>query len=146
MLRVGIEGENSDKLRIHVLNPATSTVTYGVSDGYGGYASKTIDVSGSADAFNGAELTRSVAENSPAGTAVGDPVPGTPYDDGDDETDDALTYTLTGEAATSERLRDRLGHRPDQRQAGRHHRLRDQEFLHGARCVDRAGARRPSPT
>ena len=42
-----------------------------------------------------------VAENSAAGTAVGDPVTGTPYDDGDDETDDALTYTLTGEAATS---------------------------------------------
>ena len=101
VLRVGIEGDNSDKLRIHLLNPATSTVTYGVSDGYGGYASKTIDVSGSADAFNGVELSRSVAENSAAGTAVGDPVTGTPYDDGDDQTDDALTYTLTGEAATS---------------------------------------------
>ena len=101
VLRVGIEGEDSDKLRIHILNPATSTVTYAVSDGYGGHASKTIDVSGSADAFNGADLARSVAENSAAGTAVGDPVPGTPYDDGDDETNDALTYTLTGEAATS---------------------------------------------
>ena len=95
VLRVGIEGENSDKLRIHVLNPATSTVTYGVSDGYGGYASKTIDVSGSADAFNGADLRRSVAENSAAGTAVGDPVTGTPYNG------TALSYTLTGEAATS---------------------------------------------
>ena len=42
-----------------------------------------------------------MAENSAAGTAVGDPVTGTPYDDGDDQTDDALTYTLTGEAATS---------------------------------------------
>ena len=101
VLRLGIEGEDSDKLRIHVLNPATSSVTYGVSDGYGGYASKTIDISGSADSFNGADLSRSVAENSAAGTAVGDPVTGTPYDDGDDETDDALTYTLTGEAATS---------------------------------------------
>ena len=29
------------------------------------------------------------------------PVTGTPYDDGDDQTDDALTYSLTGEAATS---------------------------------------------
>ena len=101
VLKVGIEGANSDKLRIHVLNPATSKVSYGVSDDYGGFASKDIDVSGSADAFNGADLSRSVAENSPAGTAVGDPVTGTPYDDGDDETDDALTYTLTGEAATS---------------------------------------------
>ena len=63
VLRVGIEGQNSDKLRIHVLNPATSSVTYGVSDGYGGYASKTIDVSGSAETINGADLRRSVAEN-----------------------------------------------------------------------------------
>ena len=55
----------------------------------------TIDVSGSADSFNGANLSRSVAENSAAGTAVGDPVTGTPYDDGDDQTNDALTYTLT---------------------------------------------------
>ncbi|MYE07093.1 MAG: hypothetical protein F4Y04_07745, partial [Chloroflexi bacterium] len=101
VLRVGIEGDNSDKLRIHVLNPATSTVTYGVSDAYGGYASKTIDVSGSAEVLTGSELSRSVAENAAAGTAVGDPVAGTPYDDGDDQTDDALTYTLTGEAATS---------------------------------------------
>ena len=101
MFRVSIEGENSNKLRIHALNPATSSVTYGVSDAYGGYASKSIDVSGSADSFNGAGLSRSVVENSAAGTAVGDPVTGTPYDDGDDQTDDALTYTLTGEAATS---------------------------------------------
>ena len=48
-----------------------------------------------------ANETRSIVENSAAGTAVGDPVTGTPYDDGDDETDDALTYTLTGEASTS---------------------------------------------
>ncbi|MCY3939010.1 MAG: fibronectin type III domain-containing protein, partial [Chloroflexi bacterium] len=93
VLKVGIEGDDSDKLRIHVLNPATSTVTYGASDGYGGYASKTIDVSGSADAFNGAGLSRSVAENSPAGTAVGNPVTGNPYNGG------ALSYSLTGEAA-----------------------------------------------
>ena len=95
IFRVGIEGENSDKLRIHVLNPATSKVTYEASDGYGGYASKTIDVSGSADAFNGADLSRSVAENSAAGTAVGDPVTGNPYSGA------ALTYSLTGEASTS---------------------------------------------
>ena len=101
VLKIGIEGANSDKLRIHVLNPATSTVTYAVSDAYGGYASKTIDVSGSADSFNGANLRRNVPENSAAGTAVGDPVTGTPFDDGDDQTNDALTYTLTGEAATS---------------------------------------------
>ena len=42
-----------------------------------------------------------MAENSAAGTAVGVPVTGTPYDDGDDQTDDALTYSLTGKAADS---------------------------------------------
>ena len=46
-------------------------------------------------------MTRSVLENSPAGTAVGDPVTGTPYDDGDDQTNDALSYTLSGEVSTS---------------------------------------------
>ena len=95
VFRVGIEGANSDEMRIHVLNPATSRVTYGAHDGFGGYVSEFADVSGFAN------LTRSVAENSGAGTAVGDPVTGTPYDDGNDETDDALTYTLTGDAATA---------------------------------------------
>ena len=91
VVRVGIEGDNSDELRLHVLNPASSSVTYGVHDGYGGYASKTISVSGSAEAFNGADLSRSVAENSAAGTAVGAPVTGTPYDGA------ALTYSLVGD-------------------------------------------------
>ena len=76
-------------------NPGTLELTYGVHDGYGGYTHRKFSWTGKQ-----AE-TRAVAENSPAGTAVGDPVTGTPYDDGDDETDDALTYTLTGEAATS---------------------------------------------
>ena len=126
VLRIGIEGADSDKLRIHALNPATSQVTYGVSDGYGGYASKTIDVSGSADAFNGADLSRSVAENSAAGTAVGNPVTGTT----------TATIKLTsGSDLFADRARpqppnafvDRLDHRPDQRQAGRQPGLRDQE-------------------
>ena len=69
--------------------------TFGVHDGYGGYVALTKTI-------NGYHKTgRRVAENSAAGTAVGVPVTGTPYDDGDDQTDDALTYSLTGKAADS---------------------------------------------
>ncbi|MDE0195862.1 MAG: fibronectin type III domain-containing protein, partial [bacterium] len=95
VFRVGIEGASSDQMRVHVLNPATARVTYGAHDGFGGYVSEFVDVSGFAN------LTMSVAENSGAGTAVGDAVTGTPYDDGNDETDDALTYSLTGDAAAA---------------------------------------------
>ncbi|MDE2903093.1 MAG: fibronectin type III domain-containing protein [Chloroflexota bacterium] len=77
------------------VNPGTTTFTYGAHDAYGGYASRTFTVTGILNP------KRTILENSPAGTAVGHPVAGTPHDDGDDETDDALTYTLTGEAATS---------------------------------------------
>ena len=76
-------------------NPGTTTLTYGAHDGFGGYVSRTATISSTGT------VTRSVRENSAAGTTVGARVPGMPYDDGDDETDDALTYTLHGEAATS---------------------------------------------
>ena len=76
-------------------NPGTTTLTYGAYDGYGGYVQRTATISSTGT------VTRSVRENSAAGTTVGARVPGMPYDDGDDETDDALTYTLHGEAATS---------------------------------------------
>ena len=82
-------------LYTNILNPAATVITYGAHDGYGGYKSRTFTVTGRGD------VTRSVRENSPAGTAVGDPVTGTPYDDGDDQTNDALSYTLSGEASTS---------------------------------------------
>ena len=59
-----------------ILNPAATVITYGAHDGYGGYASRTFKLTGRGD------VTRSVRENSPAGTAVGDPVTGTPYDTG----------------------------------------------------------------
>ncbi|MCY4575193.1 MAG: fibronectin type III domain-containing protein, partial [Chloroflexi bacterium] len=81
-------------IRVEGLNPGTSKLTYGVSDGYGGFASKDVTYT---IVDNPA---RAVPENSPAGTVVGAPVAGTPYDDGDDSTDDALTHTLHGEAAT----------------------------------------------
>ena len=71
-------------------NPGTLELTYGVHDGYGGYTHRKFSWTGKQTE------TRAVAENSAAGTAVGDPVTGTPYDDGDDETDDALTYTPDG--------------------------------------------------
>ena len=93
-------------LTIDAHNPGSTTVSYGVYDSYGGYASGTVTIT--ARAFP----RRSVAERSPAGTLVGDPVTGTPY--GETET---LTYTLTG--GGGERLRDRRGHRPDQGEAGR---------------------------
>ena len=71
------------------INPASSPITYGASDAYGGYASRTYTETGVAN------VTHIVAENSPAGTNVGLPVTGTPYGG------ETLTYTLTGEAATS---------------------------------------------
>ena len=95
VLTTAITGSNSATLTVTAVNPAASVVTYGVSDGYGGYASRTVTITGQANAI------RSVDENAAANTAVGDPVTGTPYDDGDDQTDDALTYTLTGDAATA---------------------------------------------
>ena len=70
-------------------------MTYGAHDRYGGFISRDVTIT-----FVDNQ-TRQIDENSPAGTAVGNPVTGKPYDDGDDQTDDALTYTLTGEAATS---------------------------------------------
>ena len=84
-------GITPKNLRIHLLNPITGavTVTYGAHDAYGGYAFQNISVGGLAN------MTREVAENSAVGTAVGDPVAGTPHGT------ETLTYSLTGEAATS---------------------------------------------
>ncbi len=93
VIRAWIEG--TDGFRASAVNPSTSVVTYGAHDPYGGYVSRTVSVTGVANE------TRSVAENSAAGTHVGRHLGGTPYDDGDPETDDALTHTMTGEVATS---------------------------------------------
>ena len=89
VLTVGIEGDDSDTLRIHMLNPSTARVTYGARDAYGGYVSQIIDVSGFAN------VTRSVAERSGGGTNVGSPLTGTPY------REETLTYTLTGDATSA---------------------------------------------
>ena len=95
VVTAAITGNDSDILTATAVNPAASVITYGVSDGYGGYASRSVTITGQSS------VTRSVAENSAAGTAVGAPVTGAPYDDGDDQTDDALTYTLTGDATNA---------------------------------------------
>ena len=48
-------------------NPGTTTLTYGAHDGYGGYVSRTATISSTGT------VTRSVRENSAAGTTVGSP-------------------------------------------------------------------------
>ena len=58
-------------------------------------AATVILLTGNAPAFAADEMTRSVAENTAAGTAIGDPVAAT------DEDGDALTYTLGGDDADS---------------------------------------------
>ena len=95
ILQVAMNENIRDLRFLTFLNPATTKLTDGASDGYGGYVSRTATVTGQD------LLTREVAENSPAGTNVGDPVTGTPYDDGNPETDDSLGYKLTGEAASA---------------------------------------------
>ena len=87
----GTEESPTKELRIHLLNPITgaANVTYGAHDGYGGYVFQVISVGGISN------MTRSIAEDSEAGTDVGAAVTGTPYGT------EALFYTLTGEAATS---------------------------------------------
>ena len=69
-------------------NPASTELTYGAYDGYGGYVSRTAIGTGKQGA------TLSIAEHSPAGTVVGS-VTGNPYNG------ETFTYTLHGEAATS---------------------------------------------
>ena len=84
-------GNTVKKLRIRLLHPITgvANVTYGAHDKFGGYVFQVISVGGIS------YMTREVAENSEAGTDVGAAVTGTPYGN------ETLTYTLTGEAATS---------------------------------------------
>ena len=90
----GTPGTNA-VLTAALLNQGASQVTFTATDGYGGQVTRTADITITA------KTSRSIVEGSPAGTAVGAPVTGTPYDDGDPETDDALTYTLTGKAKDS---------------------------------------------
>ena len=71
-------------------NPGTATVTYGAHDPYGGYVSRTVDYTAVEN------TTRSVPENSAAGTSVGRTVQGVPHPPGT-----VYTHTLSGDAADS---------------------------------------------
>ena len=88
MLTAAITGSSSNTLTTTAINPASATVTYSAIDPYGGYISRSVTIMGQKS------VTLSVAENSGAGTAVGDPVTGTPYGNA------KLSYKLTGDAAT----------------------------------------------
>ena len=90
----GTPGTNA-VLTANLLNQGASKVNYVASDGYGGQVTRTTNITITANTI------RSIAEGSAAGTAVGAPVTGTPYDDGDPLTDDTLSYTLTGNAKDS---------------------------------------------
>ena len=96
LLGVSVSGTaGSAVLTANLLNQGASKVNYVANDGYGGQVTRSANITITA------KTSRSIAENSAAGTNVGTPVTGTPYDDGDDQTDDALSYTLTGKAQNS---------------------------------------------
>ena len=80
-------GRDGPEWRFHFINPGQTTMTYGVTDGYGGSSHSTVEHTGLRS------VTLQVSENSPAGTNVGDPITGAPYQG------ETLTYALTGEAA-----------------------------------------------
>ena len=90
LLGVSLSGAAGDAhLQATLLNQGSSQVTFTASDPYGGQVTRTTTIGITA------KRSRRVAENSPAGTLVGDPVTGTPYNDV------ALSYSLTGNAASS---------------------------------------------
>ena len=76
-------------LTANLLNQGSSKVTCTARDAYGGSVTRTATIGISA------KVSRSIAEGSAAGTSVGAPVTGTPYNGA------ALTYSLTGNAASS---------------------------------------------
>jgi len=90
LLGVSLSGDPGEAhLQASLLNQGSSQLTFTATDAYGGSVTRTATIGISAT------VSRSIAENAPAGTAVGAPVTGTPYGD------EALSYSLTGEAATS---------------------------------------------
>ncbi len=86
-LRTQLDSDGTFQYRF--LHPFGATMTYGVNDGYGGWVSEELDLVGVR------EEVRRIVENSPAGSAVGDPVTAV------SPSDETLSYTLTGEAADS---------------------------------------------
>ena len=90
LLGVSLSGAaGSAHLQVTLLNQGSSKVTYTATDPYGGSVTRTATIGITANE------SRSIAENSAAGTAVGDPVTGTPYNGV------ALSYTLKGKAKDS---------------------------------------------
>ena len=90
LLGVSLSGAaGSAQLRVTLLNQGSSKVTYTARDAYGGSVTRTATIGITA------KVSRSIVEHSPAGTAVGAPVTGTPYNGV------ALTYSLTGKAKDS---------------------------------------------
>ena len=91
LIGVSVSGEpGSAVLTANLLNQgAASKVNYTASDSYGGQVTRSANITVTA------KTSREIAENSPAGAVVGDPVTGTPYNGV------ALTYTLSGKAKDS---------------------------------------------
>ena len=91
LIGVSLSGDpGSAVLTANLLNQsAASKVNYTASDGYGGQVTRSANITVTA------KTSREIAEGSDAGTAVGDPVTGTPYNGV------ALTYALSGKAKDS---------------------------------------------
>ncbi len=90
LLGVSLSGDPGEaQLRATLLNQGSSNLTYTATDAYGGSVTRTATI------VITAKVSREIAENSAAGTAVGAPVTGTPYNNV------ALSYTLEGKAKDS---------------------------------------------
>ena len=100
---VSTSGQLQTKSALNYERKSSYTVTVSVSDGNGGSDTITVTITitdvveNVAPVFtDGATTTRSIAENTAAGTNIGSPVAAT-----DANTSDTLTYTLTGTEAAS---------------------------------------------
>ncbi len=100
---VSTSGQLRTKAALDYERKSSYTVTVSVSDGNGGSNTITVTITitdvveNVAPVFtDGATTTRSIAENTAAGTNIGSPVAAT-----DANTSDTLTYTLTGTDANS---------------------------------------------
>ena len=107
--KIDNSGQIQTKVKLDYETKSSYTVTVTATDPSLSSASITVNITvtdedddatvilltGNAPAFAAEEMTRSVAENTAAGMAIGDPVAAT------DEDGDALTYTLGGDDAES---------------------------------------------
>ena len=95
--KLDFEGRSSYAITVTATDPslASSSIVVNITVTDADDGATVILLTGNAPAFAADEMTRSVAENTAAGTAVGDPVAAT------DEDGDALTYTLGGDDADS---------------------------------------------